>query len=466
MGFLVGMAQGHTQNLEQQLDDYVRTISERHRIPGAALAIVKDGQVVHQKYYGKANIEHGVPMKATSLFRIYSLTKLMISTGIFQLFEQQKLSLDDPISRHVSGIPESWGVIQVKHLLTHSCGLPDMAPFTVFEGLTEEEAKTKVFHQPVKFNAGDQYDYNQTAFWLLQRIIENVSGKRIEDFIRDGQFTKESWGRNVLFSSDSRDIITHRVTPYFYFRTGKLIADLSFVQGRYLLSANGLNITLDEFIKWDQGLRKNRFVKRETKKHMWERFPYTKTDSKKFTYGWDEHVVNGQVSYGFSGSLVTAYRTYPDTDMSIIFLTNGLGNYYNIENIVNYMAGLVDGRLIDLNNVVYEKLLNQALTRPFTKFPSFYRLLKAQGKFRDIDFEGTLNSVGYMLLNVKRKKRALEVFNFNVKEYPKSWNVWDSLAEGYESLGDVSNAIKFYRKSVEINPANEHGLQRIAALTQ
>ena len=84
----------HSESTVQKdgIDQYVNHIIERHEIPGISLTIVKDGEIIHKANYGNANVEHNVPITDQSIFRVYSLTKLIVSVGVFQLIEQGKLS--------------------------------------------------------------------------------------------------------------------------------------------------------------------------------------------------------------------------------------------------------------------------------------------------------------------------------------------------------------------------------------
>lgn len=322
----------------QEIDNYVNEVSTRYGIPGVALALVKDGEVIHKSNYGFANLEHEVPISNESIFRVYSLTKLVVTTGIFQLVEQGKLDLEDPISTYVSNLPEDWHPVTVKHLLTHSSGLPNIPSFPVIQNLSEAEATAEAFSQEMEFSPGAEYSYNQTNFWLLKEIMEDVTGLPIDEFLISNQFSAAP--DTVFFSSDSRDIIRHRVTAYFPFTKGYTTIDHPYLQGDYGYAMNGLNITLDEFINWSQSLRANKLIAEETKETMWQPFAYS-ASNKSFTYGWDRRVVHSRVSYGFSGSLVTAYRVFPEDDVSIIFLGNGLGDFFDIEDIVNHIAGIL-----------------------------------------------------------------------------------------------------------------------------
>lgn len=319
------------------IDEYVHEAMNEFGLPGVALAVIRDGDVVHKNFYGYASLEHRAPIHEESIFRVYSLTKPIVSVGIFQLIEQGKLSLEDPVSQYVSSLPESWKGRQIKHLLSHSSGLPDIPSFPEIQNLSESEATSQAFSSMITSKPGATYEYNQTNFWLLKEIVEKIQGEPLEDFIITNQFGAAP--DTVFFSSDSRDIIPHRVTAYFPFTKGYTTIDHPYTQGDYTFAMNGLNITLDEFIQWNNKLLSDKLIRNDTRLEMWEPFPYTES-AKLFAYGWDKHVVNSRESFGFSGSLVTAYRIFPEEDYSIIFLANGLGTFFDIEDIVNRLADI------------------------------------------------------------------------------------------------------------------------------
>ncbi|PQJ80955.1 hypothetical protein BTO18_07810 [Polaribacter porphyrae] len=445
-----------------KIRSYVKHIIKRHQIPGVSLAIIKNDSILMQEHFGKANLEHNVSLSDSSIFRVYSLTKLPVAVALFQLIEKEKLYLKDEVSKYVDSLPETWNSVQIKHLITHSSGLPKMRSFPNLEKLTELEVKDLVYKEKLLFEKGEKYDYNQTNFWLLKKIIEKVSGESFSGFILNNQFEKE--GENVFFSSNSKQIVQNRVTAYFPFETGKIQIDHPTLVGNYMLAANGLNITLNEFIKWDKRLKKNQLLKPETKQKMWETFPYSKS-SKVFTNGWDKRIINKNISYGFSGSLVTAYRIFPDKDLSIIFLANGMGNYFNIENIINHIANLVDNDIVDVNNLVFEKLSQSIVDKDLDEFKKVYSSIEKDINFKNINLQNLVNDVGYQLINQRRMEKAIIVFTFNTQENPTSANTFDSLAEAYYRSYNDSLAIKNYQKAVDLGGTNGNAkrmLERIS----
>jgi tetratricopeptide (TPR) repeat protein len=78
--------------------------------------------------------------------------------------------------------------------------------------------------------------------------------------------------------------------------------------------------------------------------------------------------------------------------------------------------------------------------------------------------ENEMNRLGYQLLRVKRIKDAIAVFTQNTVDFPRAYNTWDSLAEGYMIDGDKESAIKYYKKSLELNPDNTNAVEKLKEL--
>lgn len=442
-----------TSSPEAKIDNYIERILKRNGVPGASLAIIKDGKVIHKKNYGYTNLEHQVPISNQSIFRLYSLTKPFVSIALFKLIEEGKISLEDKVSKYINDLPDTWQDRQIKHLLSHSSGFPDMGqPYLEIKDLTEDEAIKRVFGMSLGGKAGEKYEYNQTNFWMLQRIIDQLSQQPMAEFIREHQFPTTT--DTVFFSSDSRDIVKHRVTPYFPFAKGELSIEIPYVRGNYSLAMNGMHIGLSDFITWDKKFKQNQFISSATKEKMWANFPYSQTEDV-FAYGWGKYNVNGHPAYGFSGSGSTIYRIFPEDDLSIIYLANGFSAWYDMGGMMNYIASMVDEDIFDPSGVVNEKLLAVFEKGNSSEFKNIYTQLKNENKYQNVNFENCVNRLGYTLLRQGNVPKAIEVFKLNTEEFPSSWNVYDSLGEAYEANQQPKKALMSYQKALQLNTKNE-----------
>src|SRR6185503_14855142 len=111
-----------------KIDDYVKAEMQRQHIPGTSIAVIKDGKVIKAEGYGLANVELNVPARPETVYKIGSVSKQLIATGILILIQDGKLSLDDKIGKFLEGTPDTWKEITVRHLLTHTSGLVREAP--------------------------------------------------------------------------------------------------------------------------------------------------------------------------------------------------------------------------------------------------------------------------------------------------------------------------------------------------
>ena len=111
--------------------DYVKAEMKKQRIPGLSVAIVKDGKVILAEGYGLANIDSNVPAKPETVYRICSVSKQFIATGIMLLAQEGRLAIDDSISKHLEGTPATWQPITIRHLLTHTSGIVPEAPASI-----------------------------------------------------------------------------------------------------------------------------------------------------------------------------------------------------------------------------------------------------------------------------------------------------------------------------------------------
>lgn len=323
----------------KKIDAYIVEIKKQYQIPGLALAVIKNGEIIHKKNYGLANIEMRVPVTNKTLFPLFSTTKVMSVVAVYQLIEQNKLSLESLISDFIEDLPDSWKNVKIKNLLTHSSGLPDIVEYA---NNTEEDAKQKVYQDSIKFSAGKQFDYNQTNFWLLNRIVQKVTGKKLSDYIIETQFPLSQKEAVAVFEGNNLKVVENLTYGYVNTANNEQILKRNWNFPEHEYGAAALNLTLDAFVEWNRKLDNNKFISEQTKIQLLKPFDYeVKRD---FTYGLDLIKVKEEVSYGFSGGVSTAFRKFPSKKLTIILLANGMfiptDKLNGINEVVNKIADM------------------------------------------------------------------------------------------------------------------------------
>ena len=439
----------NSDEIKVKIDNYLNTAIELHNIPGLALAVIKNDEIIYKNYFGKASLEENTPVDENTLFRIFSATKLVTSTGIFQLIQNGELNLEDEISKYLNNLPKEWQDVRVKHLLSHSSGLPDIIRYK--STLSDKELFEKISKDEMTFVTGNQFEYNQTNYWLLAQIIEKITGTTFDDYVLKNQFKNTTTG--VLFSSNSQEIISNRATRYFYNSDTKEFEKDTNNSGKRGHSGNGLNISLNKFIEWNRLLDNNQLLDEQTKSKMWTPFDYANKEDI-FLMGWGNYFVNGINSFGFSGGNLAALRKFEDNNTTIIFLSNGYEiPAYDI--IVNDVARITISKIKD--SVLEEDVMALVLRSQFDNAKKAFETLKEENPNSDVDnLRWNINSLGNSYLYDQEDiDKAFQVFKFNAEINSDWWVSLAGLAEMYELKKDSLNAVINYEKALLLNKKNE-----------
>ncbi len=327
--------------LNNEMNVYISEIQKQYNIPGLALAIIKNDTIIHENYYGLANIEASTPVTDKTLFPLFSTTKVMSVIAVHQLIEQNKLSLDNYISDFLNDLPKNWKKVQVKHLLTHSSGLPDIVNYASDK---EDVAKQKVYKDAIKFSAGKKFDYNQTNYWLINRLFQKLTQKTLSEYVIENQFSLAS--PSVIFEGNHLALIPDLSYGYVNTANSNVLSKRNWNFPVYEYGAAALNMSLQSFIEWDKKFENGTFISEKTKAQLFTPFNYE--EKRDFTYGLDLINLNGQLSYGFSGGVSTAYRKFTNKKLTIILLANGMfiptDKLKGINDVVNTIATMADNK--------------------------------------------------------------------------------------------------------------------------
>jgi len=171
-------------------DNVIQQAIDEKEIPGAVLAVVHGSRMVYLKAYGnKQTYPEVAEMKTNTIFDVASLTKVVsTATSIMILTERGKIRLEDPVSKY---IPEFRDDIKIKHLLTHTSGLPAYVPIDVLKNKLVENPDVLIQHIATVIRSnkpGEDFKYSCLNYITLQQIVEKVSGKNLRDFAKENIF--------------------------------------------------------------------------------------------------------------------------------------------------------------------------------------------------------------------------------------------------------------------------------------
>ena len=311
----------------QDIDEFVRGWIGKQHVPAAAIAIVKDGALIKSEGYGLADVENRVPARPDTVFKIGSLSKQFIATGVLLLVQDGRLAVDDRVSKYLEGTPTTWEAITIRHLLTHTSGLVREAPgFDVNKLQPDIDVIKTAYPTALASAPGDKYQYSNLGYFVLAEVIYRVSGKPWGDFLGERVFTP--LGMTDTRVTSLTDIVPNRASGYAW-KAGQLENEDDWPAVRP--SGAFLSTVLD-LAKWEVALSGDRILKEPAKREMWS--PVRLNDGRTFPYGFgwqlddwpaDSRVPTGVPMIRHGGSMNgfrAGYTRWPSHRLTVIVLTN------------------------------------------------------------------------------------------------------------------------------------------------
>ena len=311
------------ESYENKIDEYLRTQMKAQQIPGVALAVVKDGKIVLARGYGLANVEHQVPVKPETIFQSGSTGKQFTATAVMMLVEEEKLSLEDKITKYFPDAPESWRNITIRHLLTHTSGMTDYPPdFDLRRDYTEDDLIQRIKTIPLAFQPGEKWSYSNLAYVTLGILIHKVSGKFYGDFLHERVFKPLDMSTAKIISET--DIVPNRAAGYRV-ANGQL-KNQDWVSPSLNTTADGaLYFTVYDMAKWDAALYTEKLLKRSSLEQMWTPVKLNNGTTFPYGFGWGLGNVRGHRVIEHGGSwqgFKAQISRYVDDKLTIILFAN------------------------------------------------------------------------------------------------------------------------------------------------
>jgi CubicO group peptidase (beta-lactamase class C family) len=450
------------------VDRYLGAQMSKLRIPGLAVAVIKDGRIVLARGYGIGSVEFVLPVRDDTVFAINSITKAFTGVAAMRLVDEGKLDLFAPVGRYLKDLPETWRGVTIRQLLSHQSGLPDVMRASTVE--TDAAAAWQwVQQQPIRFAPGDRFDYCQTNYTLIQRVLNTIEGRALDAPLAEGQLQRA--GMAHTYYGDAYDMVPNKVPTYRWSLPGPFVGGYSgaapgaprvmqVASERFLpfrRASSGLNSTAIDMANWLIAIEQGALLTVRARETMWMAVPFANGTSGQWGIGWQVFARGSHRAVGMTGGGRAAVFYYPEDRVGVVILTNLAGAFP--EDMVDKIASLYAPDL------------------PLAGVPALRIALEEQGydhavsaaaaiKARDPRLvwpEGELNDWGYRLLSTGHAHDAVPLFAFIATEYPKSANAHDSLAQAYHVVGDIAASAREYRRVLELDPGNESAKRHLAA---
>lgn len=446
------------------LERDIPRLMEQATVPGLSAAVVRNGQTYWLHGFGIMNATSSQPVTPDTVFEAASLSKPVFTYAVLKLVDQGKLSLDTPLTAYLSKPyiegDDRLAKITARLVLSHRTGFPnwrgDGNPLTI------------------RFTPGERFSYSGEGFVYLERAVEQITGKPLNDFMTEAVF------RPLGMASSSyvwrSDFDARAATGHD--------ADGQPVEKRKPTEANAassLHTTARDYalflsaVLTGTGLKPATLGEMETPQvaldpactNCTDRVPRELSKNLFWGLGWGIERTEKDVSlwhWGDNGAFKCFVAAKPEDKTAIVMFTNSENGLSIAKPIVQDAMG---SEQLAFNWIKYDSYDSVAM-----RFAMAVRVKGASQAIADFAAllkpdaipERSINSLGYRLLSRKKTADAIRIFELNVKLYPNSANTYDSLGEAYIAAGDNAQAVKNYEKSLSLNPQNANATAMLKKL--
>lgn len=307
------------------------TLGEQSAAPGVLGAILRDGVVTEVFAWGGADCDGAGVLDVDAAYEIGSISKHVTAVALLRLWEKGRLDLDKPVGDYLDEIPEAWRQVTLRQLATHTSGVPDYeeaSGYGVYETRpTPAEVYAIVADRPLDFESGTRWSYSNTGYFLLSRVVEQVSGERFGDYLRTQLFSPLGMHHTFMGGYAPSDIeLAQGCKPGAGENDPRETVPPIHEASTY--GAGGVLTTLQDWALWDDALRDGRLLSARGMEVMLA--DHRLADGSKTGYGFglflDEFRGVKRIQHtGQTQGFVADYQHYPDQDFSVVSFANMYG---------------------------------------------------------------------------------------------------------------------------------------------
>ncbi len=453
-----------------ELEQQIPQLMEKAMIPGLSIAVIRDGEILWAKGFGVKHVETQEPVDESTVFQAASLSKPVFAYAVLQMVERGELELDKPLIEYV---PESYiekeflkGKIEderlrkitARHVLTHSPGFPNWRP--------RDKALT------IQFEPGEKFSYSGEGFVYLQKVVEKMTGLPLNEFANKHVFEPLGMENSSYGWQDRYDDV-------FAEHHNALMSTGERWKYKEANAAASLHTTASDYARFMNAVLNHQGLKVENMRNFLN--PHIKTsleNDEALFWGLGiglQQSDNGWAfwHWGDNGEYKCFALAFREQKIGVAYFTNSYNGLTISKDIVQLAVGgehpvfaasvmtrygTYDSQEMQFVKIYKNEGLNPAL--------DYYHELKEKSPEEKIFDEDVVNGFGYILLRAEKVDDAIAIFKMNAEAYPDSSNVYDSLAEAYMKKGEKDLAIKYYQKSLELNPENANATEKLKQLQQ
>ncbi len=436
-------------------------------IPGMQIAVVREGKTFWLQSYGVKDIKTKAPVKDDTVFNVGSLSKPVFAYGVLKLIDEGKLDLDAPLSKYlpkpyIEGDPQTSERLQkitARIVLSHRTGFPNW----------RNNDPLKIYFTP-----GERFSYSGEGIVYLQKVVEQITGKPLNDYMQDAVFTPLGmisssyvWRKDFEDTAASGHDADGTPVASFKAKEANAAASLDTTVRDYAVFLNA--------VLTGKGLKPATLHQMETAQiavdaactNCTDRVPKELSKTLFWGLGWGiQQTAQGESlwHWGDNGVFKAYVVIRPEAKSGVVYFANSENGLAIARKIV--------GDAMGGEQPAFDWLKYDNYDSPGVQFARALRSDGAVGALKQFSValssgaisENAINQDAYNLMGRKQLAAAILVFQKNVELHPTSSNVYDSLGEAYMNNGQKDLAIQNYQKSLDLNPDNTNAVAMLKKL--
>ncbi len=464
---LILLQAGFAQDKKVKLADIMKAYHNYNMFDGAVL-VAENGKIIYEGAFGLANREWNIPNKPDTKFMIGSVSKPL--TAMLMLLQVQKglVNLDKTIEDYLPEFKNKPAAkVTIWQLLNHTSGIKnydiikDFFPRISRQNYTREDYVKIFMDSSLAFTPGTSYAYSSWGYFTLGYIMERVTKKSYAQLMADDIFKKLKMNNSGSYYHTQ--IVPNRATGYDYSFGGYTSSD--FRDQSNTMGTGDIYSTVEDLYKFHMALANNTLLNKELTAEMFtpgmkpadygygwfnKQFKYTNTDS-----------VFSNFHLGMTEGFLSFIRRIPSTKSVVVILCNSSPT--DFFGITNNLYKVLYNQPVTLKEPVHKKMETYIEQFGAEKAVAEYKKMKADSAHYYIDWI-SMNFIAEQLLTLKRFEDAKVIAENNVAEFPNKDLVLVTMGNIYLALNRKEDAIRVYKKALEITPTYEEAKNRLKEL--
>lgn len=439
------------------LEKNIPVLMQTNYIPALSAAYIRNGKPVWHRNFGVLNADTKAAVTDSTLFEAASLTKVITAYAAMKLVDEGRLHLDTPLNSYLGNNYETGNdprirLVTARRVLSHTAGFPNWR---------NQGDSLLLFN----FDPGQRFGYSGEGFVYLAKVMEKLTGTSFSELVQQTVFTPLGMRHSSMtFREPLRQLHARR---HNWMGQVAWLPDYTNINAAASLRTTAVDyaLFLSAVLK-GKGLSKAAYrqmmaaqVKADTAKMpqiAWGLgLGLEETPAARYCWHW-----------GDQGDSKALFVANVHTQDAIVYFTNSANGLAIAPEMLDMVFGPAQHDILawvkygefDPGGMELVQAINAGGAA--TALETYVRTRKAPLG------EELTNSIGYYFLREKNIPAALAVFTQNTKDYPDSFNVWDSLAEALMNNGDKTAAIRYYEKSLVLNPQNQNAVDQLKKLKQ